>query len=89
MKTEKARNQTCVLYGTNHGVILEISRNLEILQHQRWKRKGRAPKKFCNSDFGKKLIERENRLIKGPKDVFDFLTLQTNDYDIKQNIKIN
>ena len=89
MKPEMGKNQTCVLYGTNHGVILEIQRNLEILQHQRWQRKNRNPKTFCNPEFQKKLIDRENRLKNGPKDVFDFLTLNTNAYDIQQNIKIN
>ena len=43
MNPVKAQNQTCVLYGTNHGINLEIFHDLQFLQHKRWQKLGRAP----------------------------------------------
>lgn len=87
MKAEKTQNQTCVLYGTNHGVNLEMARNLQLIQHQRWKRKDRAPTQFCNAEYGRKLADRENRLTRSPQDPLSFLSFAANDYDIQPNIK--
>jgi hypothetical protein len=75
-KLDKLGNQTCIFYGTNHGVNMEVLHSLQFLQHKRWEKAGKEPRNFCDPEY-------ENRILEQTRHLPSFLQLKTDANDIK------